>query len=58
MGKNKRTLNFTVDDRLYDRIIDFRFENRIGTLSDTLRLLVDEGLKNSEKKPINKKETT
>jgi len=50
MPTKKPILNFAADKKLLKRINDFRFENRIETRSEAIRLLVEQGLKNWEKK--------
>jgi len=45
MPIKKTILNFAVDGKLLKRINDFRFENRIDTRSEAIRLLVEEGFK-------------
>ena len=42
-------LTFAADEELLKRINDFRFENRIETKSEAIRLLVEESLKKYEK---------
>jgi hypothetical protein len=42
-------LTFAADEELLKRISDFRFENRIETRSEAIRLLVEKGLKSWEK---------
>ena len=49
MPTKKPILTFAADEELLKRISDFRFENRIETKSEAIRLLVEEGLKNWEK---------
>jgi len=50
MPTKKPILNFAADQKLLKRINDFRFENRIETRSEAIRLLVEQGLKNWETK--------
>jgi len=45
MPTKKPILNFAADEELLKRISDFRFENRIETRSEAIRILVEEGLK-------------
>ena len=40
----KDILNFAVDQELMKRLDDFRFENRIETKSEAIRMLVEKGL--------------
>ena len=51
MPTEKPILTFAVDPKLLERINDYRFENRIETKSEAIRILIEEGLKSSEKKP-------
>jgi metal-responsive CopG/Arc/MetJ family transcriptional regulator len=51
MPSKKDILNFAVDKDLMKRLDDFRFENRINTMSKAIRRLLDEALKKYEKKP-------
>ena len=50
MTTKKDILNFAVDKDLMERLDDFRFENRIKTMSEAIRRLLDESLKKYEKK--------
>ena len=50
MPTKKDILNFVVDSDLKNRLDDFRFENRINTLSEAIRRLLNEALKKYEKK--------
>lgn len=50
MPTDKPILTFAADKKLLDRINDFRFENRIESKSEAIRILVERGLKESEKK--------
>ncbi|MBC8391433.1 MAG: hypothetical protein H8E17_02545 [Deltaproteobacteria bacterium] len=50
MPTEKPILTFAIDKELLERINDFRFENRIETRSEAIRLLVEKGLKDYEKK--------
>ncbi len=54
MPTNKPILTFAADEELMKRISDFRFENRIETKSEAIRMLVEEGLKHLEKRPPKK----
>lgn len=44
MPTEKPIWTFAVDDELRNRIDDFRFDNRINTRSEALRLLIEMGL--------------
>lgn len=48
MQAKKTILNFAADKKLLKRINDFRFENRIDSRSEAIRLLMEEGLKKLE----------
>ena len=50
MPTKKDILNFAVNADLMKRLDDFRFENRINTLSEAIRRLLNEALKKYEKK--------
>ena len=50
MPTKKPILTFAVDEELLERIKDFRFDNRIETKSEAIRLLVEKGLQDYEKK--------
>ncbi len=50
MPTEKPILTFAVDEKLLERISDFRFENRIETRSEAIRLLIEKGLEDYEKK--------
>ena len=50
MPSKKPKLLFVVDKELIKKIDDFRFENRINSRSEAIRRLINEGLKNYEKK--------
>ena len=49
MPTEKPILTFAVDKELLERINDFRFENRIETKSEAIRILIEKGLKKYEK---------
>jgi len=51
MPTKKPILNFAADEKLLERTNDFRFDKRIETRSEAIRMLVEEGLKQYEKKP-------
>jgi len=50
MPTQKPKLLITFDEKLLERVDDFRFENRINTRSEAIRRLLDEALKSYEKK--------
>jgi metal-responsive CopG/Arc/MetJ family transcriptional regulator len=50
MPTEKTILTFAIDEELYERLNDFRFENRIETRSEAIRMLVEKALKDYEKK--------
>jgi len=50
MPTEKPKIIFVADNKLLERLDDFRFENRINTRSEAIRRLLDEALKNYEKK--------
>jgi len=49
MPTEKPILTFAVDENLMERINDFRFDNRIETRSEAIRMLVEKGLEDYEK---------
>lgn len=49
MTTEKPILTFAVDKNLMERINDFRFDNRIETRSEAIRMLVEKGLEDYEK---------
>jgi nicotinic acid mononucleotide adenylyltransferase len=49
MPSRKPQILFVMGDDLFNRIDDFRFENRIMSRSEAVRILVEEGLKKYEK---------
>lgn len=53
MPTEKPILTFAIDEELLERLNDFRFENRIETRSEAIRMLVENGLKDYEKKKRN-----
>ena len=55
MPSKKPTIIFIADDDLFERIEDFRFENRIANRSEAIRILVEAGLKAKPKTPKKKK---
>ena len=50
MPTEKPILTFAVDKELLERINDFRFDNRIETKSEAIRMLVEKGLREYTKK--------
>lgn len=54
MPTEKPIINFAVDEDFLRRIDDFRFDNRINTRSEAVRRLIEEALKNYEKKSQSK----
>jgi metal-responsive CopG/Arc/MetJ family transcriptional regulator len=54
MTTNKTVMTFAVEKELLGRINDYRFDNRIETKSEAIRLLVEKGLEEYEKKPKKK----
>ena len=50
MPTKKPKVLITFNEQLLNRVDDFRFENRINTRSEAIRRLINEGLKNYEKK--------
>ncbi len=49
MPTERPILTFAVDEDLMERINDFRFDNRIETRSEAIRMLVEKGLEDYEK---------
>ncbi|CAB5087217.1 hypothetical protein D3OALGA1CA_651 [Olavius algarvensis associated proteobacterium Delta 3] len=49
MPTEKPILTFAVDKDLFERINDFRFENRIEARSEAIRRLLERGLKEYDK---------
>ena len=50
MDKEKVMVTFAVDSPLYERIKDYRFEKRIDSISEALRILIEKALE-AEKPP-------
>jgi len=50
MPTDKPILTFAADVELVERIKEFRFENRIETKSEAIRILIEKGLKEHKKK--------
>lgn len=55
MPTKKPIITLAVDKELLERINDFRFENRIETKSEAIRLLVEKSLNEYENKKQKKK---
>jgi metal-responsive CopG/Arc/MetJ family transcriptional regulator len=55
MPSKKPQILLVVDDDLFRKIDDYRFENRINSRSEAVRQLIKEGLKKSEKTQPKKK---
>jgi metal-responsive CopG/Arc/MetJ family transcriptional regulator len=51
MPTEKKVITFTVDEQLQKRLEDYRFDNRINTMSEAIRKLIEESLQRYEKKP-------
>ncbi len=49
MPSEKKILNFAIDNALFKKLEDFRFDNRINTMSEAIRRLLEESLKKYEK---------
>jgi len=49
MPTEKPKIIFVADEKLLERLDDYRFENRIKTQSETIRRLLDKALKQYEK---------
>jgi metal-responsive CopG/Arc/MetJ family transcriptional regulator len=52
MPTEKPILTLAVDKGLLDRISDFRFDNRIETRSEAIRILIEKGLEVCEKEAV------
>jgi len=50
MPTEKPKILFVVDNKLIERLDDFRYDNRIPSRSEAIRRLLDEALKKYEKK--------
>jgi len=50
MPTDKPKIIFVMDKDLLKRIDDFRFENRIGSRSEAIRRLIEEGLQSHPSK--------
>ena len=50
MPTEKHILTFAVDEGLLERISNFRFDNRIETRSEAIRMLIEKALEDYEKK--------
>jgi metal-responsive CopG/Arc/MetJ family transcriptional regulator len=55
MPTEKPKILFVADEDLIERIEDFRYSNRIPSRSETIRILVEAGLKAKPKPSKNKK---
>jgi metal-responsive CopG/Arc/MetJ family transcriptional regulator len=55
MPSKKPLITLVVDEKLLERIEDFRFDNRIANRSEAIRILVEAGLKSKPKTPKKKK---
>jgi len=55
MPTEKPILTFAVDNDLLEQINDFRFDNRVDTRSEAIRMLVEMGLKEYDQGKIKKK---
>lgn len=55
MPSEKPHIVFVADEDLLNRIEDFRFDNRISSRSEAIRMLVEAGLKTKPKKQEKKK---
>ncbi len=51
MLDKKEILTISIDKELIADIDDYRFENRISSRSETIRLLIKKALKKYEKQP-------
>jgi metal-responsive CopG/Arc/MetJ family transcriptional regulator len=49
MPTEKPKIIFVADEKLLERLDDYRFENRIKTQSEAIRRLLDKALKQYEK---------
>jgi len=54
MPTQRPILTFAADQKLLTRINDYRFENRIETRSEAIRLLVEKGLEKYKEEKTNK----
>lgn len=54
MPTQKPILTFAADEKLLNQINDFRFEKRIDTKSEAIRMLVEKGLEHYEKEKVKK----
>lgn len=55
MPTEKPKILFVADEELIERIEDFRFDNRINSRSEAIRILIEAGLKAKPKTPKKKK---
>ena len=51
MPTERPKIIFVASEALLKRLDDFRFENRVNSRSEAIRLLLEEALKKYEKKP-------
>jgi metal-responsive CopG/Arc/MetJ family transcriptional regulator len=52
MATDKPRILLTLDEKLLERIDDYRFENRINSRSEAIRSLISEGLKKYEQEKV------
>lgn len=55
MPTKKPLITLVVDEKFLEKIDDFRFDNRISSRSEAVRILVEAGLKAKPKTPKKKK---
>lgn len=55
MPTEKPKVLFVADEELIERIEDFRFDNRINSRSEAIRILIEAGLKTKSKTPKKRK---
>jgi len=55
MPSNKPKILFVMEKDLFERIEDFRFNNRIASRSDAIRRLIESGLASENKSKPKKK---
>jgi metal-responsive CopG/Arc/MetJ family transcriptional regulator len=54
MPSEKPKILFVIDKALFDRVEDYRFENRINNRSEAIRRLIEAGLESLSKAPRKK----
>jgi len=54
MPTEKPKITFVADKEMQSKIEDFRFENRVNTMSEAIRILINAGLKTLSKKKSKK----